>query len=104
MSTVAILPTVMRTKKLQQRPSPGIHVSAQLLEAAGSDLTRVFEICQTSPTGLIDEEAERRLEQVGPNVVTQEHGSGWVRLLRKALLNPLVVLLLALVVVIIAEI
>ena len=93
---MAIFPTVMRPKKHQQRPSPGIHVSAQLLEAAGTDLTRVFEICQTSPTGLTDEEAERRLEQFGPNVVTQERGSGWVGLLRKALLNPLVILLLVL--------
>jgi P-type Mg2+ transporter len=93
---MALLPTVMLPRKLQQRPSTCIHVSPQLLEAAASDLTRVFQMCETSPTGLTEEEAERRLEQYGPNVVTQEHRYGWVGLLGKALVNPLVILLLVL--------
>ena len=95
MATMAILPTLMLPKKLQ-RPLPGIQVSSQLLEAARADTGQVLQMCQTSPAGLTEEEVERRLEEYGPNVVTQEHGYGWVGLLGKALVNPLVILLLIL--------
>jgi Mg2+-importing ATPase len=94
--TVAILPTLMLPKRLQLRPSAGIQVSPQLLEAARADINRVFQTCQTSPAGLAEEEVERRLEEYGPNVVAQEHRYGWVALLGKALVNPLVILLLVL--------
>jgi Mg2+-importing ATPase len=93
---VAILPTAVLPRKLQQRPAPGIQVSPQLLAAARADLPGVFQMCETSPTGLTQEEAKRRLEEYGPNVVAQEHRYGWVGLLGKALVNPLVILLLVL--------
>ncbi|HEV3255559.1 MAG TPA: magnesium-translocating P-type ATPase [Gemmataceae bacterium] len=93
---MAILPTIVLPRKFQQRPSPGIRVSSQLLEAAGSDTEAVCNQCGTCPTGLTEEEAERRLEEYGPNVVAQEQRYGWVALLGKALVNPLVILLLIL--------
>ena len=45
--------------------------------------------------GLTPEEAERRLQEYGPNVVAEEGGSA-SPLLGKALINPLVILLLVL--------
>jgi len=51
---------------------------------------------RTGPQGLPQEEAERRLEQYGPNVVAQEKRHTWVSLLGHAMINPLVVLLLIL--------
>ena len=47
----------------------------------------------SSPTGLAQEEVERRLEQYGPNAVAQEERHTYRDLLVKALLNPLVILL-----------
>ena len=93
---MALLPTIVLPRRLQQRPSPGIRVSPELLEAAGSDIDDVLRRCQTSAAGLAEEEAERRLEEHGPNVVAQEHRYGWAVLLGKALVNPLVILLLIL--------
>jgi Mg2+-importing ATPase len=45
---------------------------------------------------LTEQEAERRLLEHGPNVVAQEHRYGWVGLLGRAMVNPLVILLLIL--------
>jgi Mg2+-importing ATPase len=89
----------MLPKKLQPRPAAGIRVAPQLVEAAGSDLEKVFLQCQTCATGLTEEEAERRLEEYGPNVVAQERRYGWVGLLGRALVNPLVILLVVLAIV-----
>jgi Mg2+-importing ATPase len=46
--------------------------------------------------GLTAEEAERRLREHGPNTVAQEAHHGWIGLLRHAIFNPLVILLLVL--------
>lgn len=48
---------------------------------------------ETSTAGLSTEEAERRLEEHGPNAVAEDDGHGRLAILGKALLNPLVVLL-----------
>ena len=65
----------------------------QLTEAAASDTEALLKAHGSLRTGLSDDEAERRLEQVGPNAVASEQEHGQARLLGKALLNPLVVLL-----------
>ncbi len=79
-----------------QRPQAKIRVSPRLLEAAESEAADVLRQLDTSSSGLAEEEAVRRLRQHGPNVVTQEGGHGWLRLLFKAVVNPLVILLLLL--------
>jgi Mg2+-importing ATPase len=79
-----------------QRPQAKIRVSPRLLQSAESDAADVLKELQTSPAGLTEEEAARRLRQHGPNTVTGEGGHGWLGLLFKAVVNPLVVLLLVL--------
>jgi Mg2+-importing ATPase len=68
-------------------------LSDQLLQAAHADSAAAITSLRTEPLGLTQEEAERRLEQVGPNAVARDEGHGRLALLRKALLNPLVILL-----------
>jgi P-type Mg2+ transporter len=82
-----------------QRPGVKIRVSPRLLEAAESDADEVLRRLETSRNGLSEEEAARRLRQYGPNVVAQEGKHGWLRLLLRACVNPLVILLLLLAVV-----
>jgi len=65
----------------------------QLTEAAASDPEALLKAHGSVRTGLSDEEAERRLAQVGPNAVASEQEHGQLRLLAKALVNPLVILL-----------
>ena len=79
-----------------QRPGVKIRVSPRLLEAAESDADEVLRRLETSRNGLSEEEAARRLRKHGPNVVAQEGKHGWLRLLLRACVNPLVVLLLVL--------
>jgi Mg2+-importing ATPase len=78
------------------RPSGKIRVSPQLLQAAENETAEVLRQLETSTAGLNDEEAQRRQREYGPNIVAQEGKHGWLRLLIKAMLNPLVILLLLL--------
>ncbi len=73
-----------------------IGVSPALLDAVSADPVTVMERLGTSESGLTEEEASRRLERHGANVVTEEARHTKIRLLGKAFLNPLVILLLAL--------
>ncbi len=73
-----------------------VQFSSLLLEVAQSDSEEAFRRLQTSESGLSEEEAGRRLEQYGPNVVTQEQRYGRLKLLGRACVNPLVILLLLL--------
>jgi Mg2+-importing ATPase len=94
-----ILPTFILPKNVLtalRRPSNHIAVSSALLEVAQSDVTTVFRRLQTGENGLSEAEAERRLEQYGPNVVAQEQQHRRLRILVHACLNPLVILLLLL--------
>jgi Mg2+-importing ATPase len=70
--------------------------SSLLLGVAQGDSEEAFRGLQTNVNGLSEEEAGRRLEQYGPNVVTQEQRHGRIKLLGRACANPLVVLLLLL--------
>src|ERR1700733_16068653 len=75
------------------RAPQAIKVSPRLVQASDSETDQVLEILATAHCGLSEEEAASRLEKSGPNVVTSEAQHGWVALLRKAILNPLVILL-----------
>jgi Mg2+-importing ATPase len=68
-------------------------LSDQLLQAAHADSATAVAALQTQAIGLTQEEAERRLEQYGPNAVAKDEGHGRLSLLGKALVNPLVILL-----------
>jgi Mg2+-importing ATPase len=79
--------------------APDVHVSPLLLNAAANGAEEVYRQLQTGPGGLTEEEAVRRRQEHGPNAVLAEARYSRLVLLGKALLNPLVVLLLLLAVV-----
>ncbi|MHB1037968.1 MAG: magnesium-translocating P-type ATPase [Pirellulales bacterium] len=97
---VPFLPTAILPKNivttLKQRAAQGIQVSPLLAEVAQAAPDAVFQRFQTGENGLAEEEALRRLDQNGPNVVAQEQRHGRIRLLGHACVNPLVILLLLL--------
>ena len=93
------LPTSVLPKRIPHgphKPSSAIQVSPLLLEAAASDPEEVLQKLHTSKDGLSAAEAERRLQEYGPNVVAREERHPRIHLLGKALINPLVILLLVL--------
>src|SRR5690349_2218644 len=93
------LPTSVLPKRIPHglhKPSMAIQVSPLLLDAAAREPDEVLEQLHTSKHGLSTEEAARRLQEYGPNVVAREARHSHLRLLGKALLNPLVILLLVL--------
>lgn len=70
-----------------------IDISPELLKASASSVDELYKVHGTSEQGLTAEEAERRLEEIGANVVVREKRNGWLKLLVTAIVNPLVVLL-----------
>ncbi len=96
---MATLPTSVLPKRIPHgphKPSSAIQVSPLLLKAAGSEPEEVLQKLHTSKGGLSAAEAERRLQEYGPNVVAREERHPRLHLLGKALINPLVILLLVL--------
>jgi Mg2+-importing ATPase len=75
------------------KKAASITVSPQLVEAARLEPDNVCKKLETSTTGLTQLEAERRLEEHGPNEVAQEREHGWPWRLMLACRNPLVILL-----------
>src|SRR5207244_11967851 len=71
----------------------GISVSPLLVDAARREPDEVCKKLEASAAGLTQQEAERRIEQYGPNEVAQEREHGWVWRLMLACRNPLVILL-----------
>jgi Mg2+-importing ATPase len=90
---MAILPRFFRPRALG---ADAIRVAPRLLDAARLPAPAALGLLQSGPQGLSQEQAEQRLEEYGPNVVAPEKRHTWIPLLRHALLNPLVVLLLIL--------
>ncbi len=93
-----ILPTSVLPKRIPHGPHKpsAIQVSPLLLEAAGRTPEEVLQKLHTSKDGLSGAEAEQRFQQYGPNVVAREDRHPRMHLLGKALINPLVILLLVL--------
>jgi len=71
-----------------------IRVSPLLVESAASETETLLTRFGTSLSGLSTEQAGQLLEQHGPNVVAREQKHGWLVLLRNAVINPLVILLI----------
>src|SRR5689334_15734957 len=74
----------------------GIRVSPLLLEAASLELPGVFARLSTRAEGLTSEQAAARLAEHGPNVLPRDERPSLLRLLWRAVLDPLVILLAAL--------
>ncbi len=81
----------MNTK--QAAPGAGAGVSRQVDELATTSLEALFQRLGTSEAGLSEEEAEKRLDQFGPNEIAEEKARTWVHRLFTASRNPLVILL-----------
>ncbi len=63
------------------------------MEVSVSEPEQVYQKLGTSNQGLSSTEAAQRLEEYGPNVVAQDKRHNRRRLLGRALVNPLVILL-----------
>lgn len=73
-----------------------IQVAPVILQLAAEDAAIAFRVLETSAEGLTDEEVERRRKQHGRNIVVADARPSRLRLLRRALINPLVILLVSL--------
>jgi P-type Mg2+ transporter len=96
---VLSLPTAVLPKQIPHGPHPpatASHVSPLVLEASAGEPDAVLQKLGTSKEGLSEAEAARRLRDTGPNVVASDESHPHIRLLGKALINPLVILLLVL--------
>ena len=92
----------MLPRNLRRAPrhvSSSIRVSPLLAELAEAEPAVALERLGSSPDGLSEEEAARRLERYGPNVVASDERHTRLRLLLRACLNPLVLLLAVLAIV-----
>ncbi len=58
-----------------------------------TDVKEVLKRLEVSEEGLTDDEAKRRLEEVGPNSLEDEEGISPLRLLLRQVHNPLICLL-----------
>ena len=67
--------------------------SARLHDAARGDGEEVLRLCQSMAEGLTEQEAQRRLESVGPNEIAAQRPDAWPRRLLRTIRNPLVILL-----------
>jgi P-type Mg2+ transporter len=91
-----VLPSLILPKNVLaalKRPAPSMRVSPALIQAARSAAVTMLETLNTGTNGLSSEEAERRLDEYGHNVVAQEKRHSRTVLLARAAANPLVILL-----------
>ncbi|HXC25944.1 MAG TPA: magnesium-translocating P-type ATPase [Gemmatimonadaceae bacterium] len=76
-----------------------IRVSPELTELGHLDPADVLHRLETSPRGISEVDAARRLARYGPNEVAAQRPPGWPRRLVRTCVNPLVILLTALAIV-----
>ena len=94
-----IAPSAHLPKKLLatgEHQKRAIRVSPKVIESAALDVPGVYARLSTRAEGLTTAEAQARLLEDGPNVLAQDRAPGLSRLLGRALLDPLVMLLAAL--------
>jgi Mg2+-importing ATPase len=75
------------------REKPQIQVSQGVVEAATMDAAALLDRLATRASGLTAEEASGRLAEHGPNVLAKDQRPGIARLVWRAAINPLVLLL-----------
>ncbi len=86
-----MLPRNLRS--LLHRAHPAIGIDPLLGEASNGDEASALRRLESGPEGLSEAEAARRLARDGPNAVARAEGFVRLRLLARACINPLVVLL-----------
>ena len=91
-----IAPVTTLGNSAAKLPVNAIHFSPILAELARLEKSEVFTRMKTSPEGLSEADAERRLAEAGPNVIASEKHRGWLWRLLTATRNPLVILLIVL--------
>lgn len=91
---MTILPKLLRLRPVNG--VAGIRVSPLLVETAHIPVEEALAKLESTRTGLSQEQVSQRLEQHGPNVVAQEKHHTRRGLLARAMINPLVILLLIL--------
>jgi Mg2+-importing ATPase len=93
---MAGIPSAVLPKKVLPpggHEAPAIHVSPIVVESAATEVAGIYALLSTRSEGLTSEEAATRLAQHGPNVLAKDQRVGLGRLLWRAVLNPLVILL-----------
>ena len=91
-----VRPTAVLPRGLMQawkRPQQSFRVSPLLVELASTENAAVLAKLNSSSGGLSEAEAEQRLEHYGYNVVAPPEQHSPLRLLLRACVNPLVILL-----------
>ena len=73
-----------------------VQISLVVVESAAADVASLYRRWKTGPDGLVDEDAEARLVEHGPNVLGKDQRVGIFALFAHAVLNPLVLLLIVL--------
>lgn len=71
-------------------------VSPRLSQFAAANVLEIYSLFETRAQGLTADEAQSRLDHWGPNVLAQDQRPTLARLLGRAILNPLVILLVTL--------
>jgi P-type Mg2+ transporter len=89
-SPTSVLP---RNIRAAVRRASAIQVSEKLIRSASRPAEVILSEVDTRVEGLTEDEAQRRLEVFGPNVVARDERFTWLKLFLRACLNPLVILL-----------
>jgi Mg2+-importing ATPase len=89
---MALVPSSILPKRIK-RGDGSIRVSPKLTQAAAAQAAEVLAELETRQNGLAEEEAQRRLDEYGPNTVAAEQRFTRLALFIKSCLNPLVILL-----------
>jgi Mg2+-importing ATPase len=87
------LPNLIQPTSPEKSVDKSVHFSPILAEVAHLQTSEVFSRMKTSPEGLSEDEAARRLAESGPNIVAASKHRGWLWRLFTATRNPLVILL-----------
>lgn len=90
------LPRFFHLFAARKHEDKSIHFSPILTQIAILDKEAVFNRMNSAIEGLSSETAQRRLAEVGPNVVSESKHRGWGWRLLTAMANPLVILLIIL--------
>lgn len=87
---------LMSRRRSPQSQEKLLLLSPLLREAAFCDVAQVFHILQSSPHGLTEQEAAKRLANGGMNTVSYELPPVWWRQLVKAFATPFILVLILL--------
>ncbi len=84
---------VPRTLLAKSHETRSLHVSRAVVDTVELDAFGVYKRLDTRPEGLTADEADERLARHGLNVLAKDQRPGFLKLLWRAVRNPLVILL-----------